>query len=148
MEQKFYLSVDRSKQLKHWKYIKKVRRNGRWVYYYDAEKLKDDLGFDEREARDEAQRKYETSRLKSYVAEQNLKKGYAEGKSVTGYGLSMDEKSAIVKRADEIYKATNKETVNLAKEYAAASRKYANTPLGKLESFINKGARFLEKIFG
>lgn len=34
-------------ELKHWKYIKKVKKNGKWRYYYD---IKDALGYDERDA--------------------------------------------------------------------------------------------------
>lgn len=32
-----------SNELTHWKYIKKVRVNGRWRYYYDKESLKADV---------------------------------------------------------------------------------------------------------
>lgn len=34
-------------ELKHWKYIKKKKVNGKWRYYYD---IKDALGYDERDA--------------------------------------------------------------------------------------------------
>lgn len=30
-----YLGLDFSDGIKHWKYIKKERKNGRWVYFYD-----------------------------------------------------------------------------------------------------------------
>lgn len=37
-----YYYVSKNDELKHWKYIKKVRgKNGKWRYYYDADQLKD-----------------------------------------------------------------------------------------------------------
>lgn len=32
-----YLGQDFSDGFKHWRYVKKERRNGRWVYYYDTD---------------------------------------------------------------------------------------------------------------
>ena len=40
-----YLGTDFSDRIRHWKYVKKVRKNGRWVYYYhdpDREKIHND----------------------------------------------------------------------------------------------------------
>lgn len=40
-----YLGTDFSDGIRHWKYVKKVRKNGRWVYYYhdpDREKIHTD----------------------------------------------------------------------------------------------------------
>lgn len=34
-----YLGKDYSDGIKHWKYIKKERRNGKWVYYYKDDNL-------------------------------------------------------------------------------------------------------------
>jgi len=34
-----YLGKDFSDGIKHWKYIKRERKNGRWVYYYKDDKL-------------------------------------------------------------------------------------------------------------
>lgn len=41
-----YIGITRSKsnnELKHWKYLKKVKKNGKWRYYYDMESLKEDF---------------------------------------------------------------------------------------------------------
>ena len=49
--------------LMHWKYIKRVKKNGKWRYYYDEESLKrdikDKLGYDERERFQKATTQYE-----------------------------------------------------------------------------------------
>ena len=43
---KTYAAIQRSGQkneLTHWKYIKKVKKNGKWRYYYDKDSLKRDI---------------------------------------------------------------------------------------------------------
>ena len=54
-------------ELYHWKYIKKVKRNGRWIYYYDPKKgsngktynpVQDALGFDEKDKFNDADFEY------------------------------------------------------------------------------------------
>ena len=44
---KTYIAVQRSGQkqneLTHWKYIKRVKKNGKWRYYYDRDSLKRDI---------------------------------------------------------------------------------------------------------
>jgi hypothetical protein len=147
---KQYTAVDRSAQLRHWKYIKKKRgKNGKWIYYYDKEKLKDDLGFDEREAAEKARNDYSLSLVKAHIAKENARKGYDETthKNYTE-GKTQQERVDIVDRASDNYKKASDNAIKSAYKYAAAHKAYMNTPLGKLENFINKGAKFLEKIFG
>jgi len=43
MSQIYKGTRDNSKSLKHFKYIKKVRKNGKWRYYYDTESLTKDF---------------------------------------------------------------------------------------------------------
>lgn len=40
MEYRAVTKEDPAKDLTHWKYIKRVKKNGKWRYYYDATELK------------------------------------------------------------------------------------------------------------
>ena len=40
-----YLGEDFTDGIKHWKYIRKERKNGRWVYYYDESEMNKEKEF-------------------------------------------------------------------------------------------------------
>ena len=37
LKSRYYMAVDNSEYLQHFKYIKREKKNGRWVYYYDRD---------------------------------------------------------------------------------------------------------------
>ena len=68
--------------LMHWKYIKRVKKNGKWKYYYDTDQLKKDfqnsklgnaLGYDERN-------RYNSMKPRYNQASKRLDDAYAKQK--------------------------------------------------------------------
>ena len=37
LKSRYYMAVDNSEYLQHFKYVKREKKNGRWVYYYDTD---------------------------------------------------------------------------------------------------------------
>ena len=113
----------------HWKYIKKVKKNGKWRYYYD---VKDALGFDERHNAAGAIRRYE--KAKSDAKEYN--KMQSDPTRVKWYKQS---------RQDQLNKA-----VRISGKHSSdAIKKYYKTPLGKLDLMddqIDKGRNFVANL--
>lgn len=143
---KYYLGVDRSSQLKHWKYIKKKRgKNGKWIYYYDKEKLKDDLGFDEREARDKARFESSVAEANLIIQQQKEKEAYQRYASkglVSKYGAKR------LKEAWAAEEAASKRHIETGKKFIQAHDAYMQTPLGKLENAINKAKKTIKRLLG
>lgn len=77
MSNKNYYGIQKSDyqtSLSHYKYIKRVKVNGKWRYYYDTKSfkrdVKDKLGYDEKEARDKAMTEH-TKALEEYEKTKN-----------------------------------------------------------------------------
>ena len=146
---KSILGVDRSAQLRHWKYIKKKRgKNGKWIYYYDKKSLKSDfekiVGIDARRKRDHAELLYNVSNINS----QKSKNTYNEAK----YEVMKDGKitSQERKSIDEYGRQRYKDYVsvrNTGRSYISAKSAYLNTPLGKVEAAIKSGKSFIRNLF-
>jgi hypothetical protein len=68
-------------ELMHWKYIKREKKNGRWVYYYDESAA-------DRDDRDSEQR-YHDSEKKTWQAERDLK---SAKERLAETGASVDSK--------------------------------------------------------
>lgn len=130
-------------ELMHWKYIKKEKKNGKWIYYYDVgeasyidgntgkkpsnivgyTKLEDMLGKDEQER----------ARRASAVYEQ------ADRNSTN---RSYSSRSAMEKEAKRVAK--------LGQAAIEANKAYMKTPLGRLETAANtvkKAKKAVAKIF-
>lgn len=141
-----YTGVDRSPQLRHWKYIKKKRgKNGKWIYYYDKEKLKDDLGFDERDARDKAELENRAVGAALRVQEQTVKENkerYASNGIVNKQGAKVLRDSWAAKEA------LSEKYIETGKKYIQAHKAYMETPLGKLEYATEKVSKFFSRLFG
>lgn len=45
MEYRAVTKEDPNKDLTHWKYIKREKKNGKWRYYYDKDTVKKDLDY-------------------------------------------------------------------------------------------------------
>lgn len=142
--------------LMHWKYIKRVKKNGKWKYYYDWDQVKKDvgnkLGVDERERLKQASKKQITNTFRYAAAKSNLD-GFYEGKkehadspyiTSTYYNRDVERKRAL----DVVITRDNMEKAN--KEYDKAVKEYVNTPMGKIEKTVtdaaNKGTNFLTSI--
>ena len=124
-------------ELMHFKYIKREKVNGKWVYTYPdgsksskvGDRVKDVLGYDERARLGEAIRKYNhaSSNAKRYdeiQSDPTRKKWYTQEKS------------------DQLHKAAADAGKVMSKRY----KEYYKTPIGKLDKFddaIDKGRNFL-----
>lgn len=179
--EKYYIARSRDNNqnsLKHWKYVKKKRVNGKWRYYYD---IKDALGFDEREAyrkaeneaanaewrynsakkAEDAQAEYEADlRSRAYTkdfvddvvgdAELDPKDpDYEAKKGMRTNYRSLGQAEGFI--GTGFPDTAHQESLNLR---AAEARKrytqykYSKTPLYKLEKAIDRGKKWFKKIFG
>ena len=170
MHSDIYLGEDYiSSNLKHWKYIKKERKNGRWIYYYndpkekqlenkvidaDAEKeqhmyLINDLK--EAKRRGKLGPEYES---KNGVYESTILK-YKNGKE------SDESESVLYKSIDEGIKKHTQRLIDKDKEYTKAMKDYdsysnsfkvkirknAVKTLNQLSNNIHNAKKFLKSIF-
>lgn len=131
-----YLGLDFSNDLAHWKYIKKERKNGRWVYYYKDEAL-DKL--DQKKKENQNALKYE-----------NNKRGY--GNSANGYIMINGKKIN-----DPTYNKLKKDVFTSEVDYGFAKaksdkrKKVYNALIKTLNgasSTISKGKSLFKKLFG
>lgn len=110
-------------ELYHWKYLKKVKKNGEWVYYYTKEQLRDALGYDERD-------EYHQAFLNQIEAHSNvIKKQQEQMKAMTNGMTNVSEKKQQVDMAKASLESAKKETDR-------ALAKYGNTPLGKYDNLV------------
>lgn len=121
-----------SDYLIHWKYVKKVKANGRWRYYYDdsSDKAK-------RTAYKNAEREYQTAEMRKIAAESNYR---FNSEMMIKDGLNKYEarKLAYHKSKAEHF---NREYVEAGKKYVAAKKEYMSTRVGHVaQSVISKGA--------
>jgi hypothetical protein len=143
-----YLGEDFSDGLKHYKYIKKERKNGRWVYYYN-----DDVG-------------NKLSRNQTLAAFDLVSTGaYKRNKDSIDFkrlDRSISKSTPVFKKGGS-YTINSKDAHAIA-EYADATRKYnsyrlksfpqrvaafvAVNTLNTVSSGISKGKKLLSKIFG
>lgn len=138
-------------QLMHWKYIKKVWKNGKWKYYYDHDQLKDDLGVDEKEAMEKAEDTLNTTAaLMTVASEANRKnvkdaaeraKEFDDPSKATAYNnkYESEAKENMRKHEDNYNKAYD--------NFQKAKAEYYKTPLGKIEKAAEKAKKWISKIF-
>lgn len=81
----FYIGQDSSSTLQHWKYIKKVRSNGKWIYYYP-----DDFGAKKTDSRSR------TSDVKPTATDARERKTMAEQSA-----KEAEERAAAIAELDE-----------------------------------------------
>lgn len=138
---------------KNHKYIKREKIKGKWRYWYKdtkgklknkIEKVKDDLGFDEREAL------ISKTKERNALVEKNSidKRNYKDYQIKLKYdNKNVDVKNQYNKAASQYMKSTSKLTVTNA-QVESFTEKYAKTPIGKLETSIQKGLKFAKDILG
>lgn len=155
--------------LQHWKYIKRVRVNGKWKYYYDADQLKKDLGVTARKEANRAHDKamltdsaYKLSTDNLKAAQENAKKNVKTkiiatykkkgGKNELTSIKSTKEVSPEARRklayAERDAYQWRQQAEKAKQAYYEKQSAYHKTPLGKLSKFVNKAKTKVEKILG
>ncbi len=137
-----YLGQDYSDGIKHWKYIKKVRKNGKWVYYYKDDNLAN------------LKKQYDTDR--AAIEYENGKRMYGQ-KDMTHQvhrGKVIDDPT-YNKLADDVVAYSLK--YKLAKNKSDQRKKKYKTPIKVLNKMsytsynirkkIKKGKKALAKLF-
>lgn len=129
--------IKRDSELCHWKYIKREKKNGKWVYTYPdgsrsakvSDRVKDALGYDEKARLGEAVREYNLAAANA--------KGYDEIQ-----GDPTREKFYNQETSDR----KHKEAADAGKVMGKRYKEYYKTPIGKLDKFddaIDKGRNVL-----
>lgn len=137
-------------ELTHWKYIKKVKKNGKWRYYYDKESrikdMKNKLGYDEAEKVKNAGLRKAKATKKLIEAENNLKK-YNDGRLRQDF----DSEGNLIsndKYTKEYILAKDTHT-KMGEQYIKAKKELYKTPIGLVNRFmknLNKSIAFVDKI--
>ena len=140
----------------HWKYIKKVKKNGKWRYYYKnainsnnsgiKNIIKDKLGYDEKERFEESSKNLEKRTDEFLKAEKDLfdhNEGYLWGYNDPNQGYVYFDKYG--RNYDEAFT----KLYDAAEYYANSKEAYYRTPIGKIDHFkkeIESGKNFVEAI--
>lgn len=143
MEYRAITKEDPQKDLTHWKYIKRAKKNGKWRYYYDKERLKDDLGFNKREEYKTAEQTYDKA-LDTY------RKKARDTRDFEKQSNNLSAKEYNYERSHDLYRSENywKEvTEKRLREYSSAKTDYYKTPIGSIEKYVEKGKQIVEKLF-
>lgn len=145
--------------LQHWKYIKRERKKGKWVYTYPddktggktsgvkdvaknvVDKVKDKLGYDEKAKMEEAKKSlFETTservsmeKTAKFAREQTNKE-------------NKEQRSDWQDTANRWATDARKKNAGAAKDYANAKDAYSKTTLAKIENAINKGKQVIDKV--
>lgn len=114
--------------LQHWKYIKRVRKNGKWIYYYDEASLKKDMA----------------------KAKQNVKAGVSKALGYDKKDQYLAKRNTAAKDAQKLskhkehtrgYETAYKKAAKSESERAAAESEYTKTAayqIDKAKEFGNK----------
>lgn len=132
-----------NEELMHFKYIKREKKNGKWVYYYDTQLLKDNLKSKKywkyKEAEDDM---LEAEYMKKQAFEnyqQNTREAADGGKFSQDY-----KKEAEQNKRD--YVKYHKQYQEKAKAYLAARNEYMNSPVAKIHASARKVATGAKKV--
>lgn len=147
--------------LMHWKYIKRVKKNGKWKYYYDTDQLKKDfqnsklgnaIGYDERNRFNSMKPRYNQALKRfndAYAKQQEAREKSQEemrkyynnpNKPKGGYLVAQQQEASRSKDVQKILK----EDAHIYDKYERTKYDYYNTPLGKLEKPVEKGKAFIK----
>ena len=121
-------------EIMHWKYIKKIKKNGKWRYYYDKDQFDKDIGLTAKRDADNFHNKI--------VAETALTS--AKFNELGSYNRQSEQQKAhddYNKMVDKVFKDQNK-------YYNVYMKRYYKTPLGKISKAVNSGKKLLERITG
>lgn len=145
-----------SDELYHWKYVHKEKVNGKWRYYYEIDKHKEDIkasvkdamGYDEKARLAVTKEGHDEYAQKKLDAEKKFDDAYNASKNgqPSDYNTLLIDKNRMrdsfneYKNADGIYQQRKK-------SYETALAEYQKTPLSKIEKAAEKGKAFLRKLF-
>lgn len=121
----YYAVVKRTKpndELKHWKYVRREKKNGKWVYYYDDDKFKSKSGLNVRADLKEAE---STKEMMEDARDTAIRQGFSK-EQINSYNDRAKQYESI--------------TDDLRKQYYS-------TPLGSIEKYVDKGKKLLDKLF-
>ena len=138
MEYKAVIKSDPSKELTHWKYIKREKVNGKWRYYYDKDAVKKDVNYVKQEASRSAQN------VKYDVADTALKYRQNTADNVGEYLGSTVKRgyNAVLKSLNNIGKGTLDDSLDSLVQTAS---KKINELFNKLTGKKNKKNKILDK---
>ena len=138
---------DYQSSLAHFKYIKRVKKNGKWVYYYDKKSLKEDvkdaLGYDEREIMDAARKINTKAQLDFNKAEKDLDE-HNNGR------LQIFNSAGPIDKYSQYYIRKLKTAAAAEKYLKTKQEEFNRTPLGvvtKASESIKKATDFVSKLF-
>ena len=126
-ESSYKTRVLRDDELMHYKYIRKEKKNGKWVYYYDIGEASYIDGYTGKKP----------SRIKGYTKMQDVM-GLDERDRYyrTAYAVERARpKPGLVSESQ--YVADNARFVKAGAEFTKAKKAYMKTPLGQLEKASN-----------
>lgn len=133
-----YLGKDFSDGIRHWKYIKREKKNGRWVYYYNDDNL--------------ISLKKERDNNLAALKEENIRRKY--GNDANSYLIVNGKKVG----NDKVYTKLKQDAIYTSGNYSFAKYKsdkrknrynrWLIKPLNKISSTVHKGKKLLSKIFG
>lgn len=149
--------------LKHWKYVKKKKVNGKWRYYYD---IKDAMGYDERERYNQAisnvtnaEREKNQARDNYNSVQKHYTDKYYRGEYVDLNTGALKEhvqphyEEEVAKHVTPMYKkyeAKEAQYTKAGQEFCKAKEEYMKTPLGKIDNLsytVKKGVEAVSKWF-
>lgn len=118
-----YLGNDYTDGIKHWKYIKREKRNGRWIYYYS-----DDIG--DKLSRNQTQAALNLATTGAY-------KRNKDSIDFKRLDRSISKSTPVFKKGSSY--SVNTKDINAITKYANAARKYNRY---RLKSFPQRVAAF------
>lgn len=123
-----------SDELCHYKYIKKEKRNGKWIYIYESQKLKEDA------------KEFLTGKnARNKMFESSLKKAASESNRDNASKMIKNNPNSklIVEENTKIYNRALKDVQKYEKEYKKSLKAYEKTFPGR----ISKGKKKVQKLF-
>lgn len=144
-----YYGVQKSdiqSSLQHFKYIKRVKKNGKWKYYYDTDSLKRDvkdvMGYDEKERMDIALKTKEK-------AEEDFRKAAKNAEMYEDEVISNIEDGKNLNKYSKPYWDTLEKALDAGEAYAKAQKEFNQTPLGAIKNVggaLDKAKNVVEKM--
>ena len=128
----------RNNELMHFKYIKKIKKNGKWKYYYDHEQLKEDLGVN-------ALQRYQVTKLMDTAAKADYKRAASKQEENT-----IENNKTFQATDDYLHAMRNRRRAG--EMFTKAKKDFAKTPIGKVYNLSKKVSKkvtsFFKKLFG
>lgn len=132
-----YLGKDFSDGIRHWKYIKRKKKNGHWVYYYNDDNLNS--------------LKKEHDNNLAALKEENIRRKY--GNDANSYSIVNGKEVG----HDKVYTKLKQDTIHTSGDYNFAKNKsdkrkkrydkWLIKPLNKISSTIHKGKKIIKNIW-